>query len=80
MIKKYDDNENIIYFKSSSGYESWWEYDEHNRTTHYKESNGTEAWWEYDRYNCRIEITRQKIKEKEFLNRKKVSRFEVMDL
>jgi len=51
-IKKYDNNKNnnknLIYYKDSSGYESWKEYDKNNNCIHYKDSFGYEQWCRYD--------------------------------
>ena len=80
---KYEENKNLIYFKNSNGYESWREYDENNNEIHFKNSNGWEYWHKYDENNERIEITEQEfenIKIREYLSRKKVSRFELIDI
>ncbi len=47
-IKKYDKNNNLIYFKDSKGDELWQEYDENNNMIHHKDSNGFEKWCKYD--------------------------------
>ena len=40
--KEYDENNNVIHYKDSDGYEYWKEYDENNNVIHYKDSNGFE--------------------------------------
>ena len=47
-VRKYDENENLIYVKENRGYEEWHEYDSNGNKTHYKDSIGNEIWWEYD--------------------------------
>ena len=44
---KYDENDNIIYFRDKD-YEEWSEYDSNNRRIHYKSTDGDEEWWSYD--------------------------------
>ena len=63
------------------------EYDKNNNLIHFKNSYGSESW-----YKCykdkRIEITKQEFKQIErnkekqelYLNNKKCSRFEIMDI
>ncbi len=107
-IREYDENNNLIYYKDSSGYEEWYKFDKNNNRIYYKNSSG-ELWWKYDENNnlvyskrsfggemwykyCyknkqRISITKQEFneiefrkKEKEYLSRKKCSRFEIMEI
>ena len=47
-ISEYDNNENLIHFKDSDGYEEWGEYDSNGNLIHYKNSDGKEEWNEYD--------------------------------
>ena len=47
-ISEYDNNENLIHFKDSDGYEYWKEYDSNGNLIHYKNSDGKEEWNEYD--------------------------------
>lgn len=35
-MEEYDSNGNLIYYKSSNGYEYWKEYDSNNNCIHYK--------------------------------------------
>ena len=84
---KYDENNNEIYFKNSYGFERWQKYDENNNLIHFKNSDGGESWYKYDKNNRKIVITEQEYKEiefrkkeKEYLSRKKCSRFEIMDI
>lgn len=44
----YDENENLVYFKSSEGAEQWYEYDKRENLIHYKTSSGFEKWYEYN--------------------------------
>ena len=46
-ISEYDNNENLIHFKDSDGYEYWKEYDSNGNQIHYKDSSGEEYWHEY---------------------------------
>ena len=43
VIREYDENKNLIYVKTSDGFEVWNEYDENNNMIHYKNSNGDES-------------------------------------
>jgi len=90
-IKGYDESNNEIYYKSSSGFEIWKKYDENHRIIYYKNSKGYEWWGKYDnyyRYNKFIEITQQEFKQIErtkekqelYLNIKNSNRFEIMDI
>ena len=64
-IKKYNENNNLIYFKDSNGLEYWYKYDKNGRIKitekEYKE----------------IEFRK---KEKEYNSRTKCSRFELIDI
>ena len=53
-IAKYDENNNLIYYKDSDNYEYWKEYDENNNEIHYKNSDNYEYWKEYDENNKEI--------------------------
>jgi len=82
-IKEYDKNNNLIYFKNQNGSEFWQEYDENNNCIHYKDSMDLEGWYKYEN-NKKISITHQEFKRIErtklYLNNKKCSRFEIMDI
>ena len=54
IIRKYDENNNEIYYKNSFGYENWKEYDENNNLIHYKNTDGYECWKKYDENNLLI--------------------------
>lgn len=45
---EYDDKDQVIYEKNSSGYEAWWEYDDRGRRTSYKNTTGADCKWSYD--------------------------------
>ena len=47
-ISEYDNNENLIHYKNSNGYEYWKEYDSNGNLIHSKDSDGYESWKEYD--------------------------------
>ena len=86
-ILKYDKNNNLIYRKGSSGFESWHEYDKNDNCIHYKNNNDNEYWYKYNKNEERIEITEQEFKyiklrkkELEFNSRKYCSRFELLDI
>ena len=49
-IKKYDEKNNLIYFKNLFGYERWIEYNENNKKIHSKDNNSLEVWYKYDEY------------------------------
>ncbi len=53
-IKKYDNRNNLVYYKYASGIEVWQKYDKNNNLIHYKNSNGYERWSEYDKNNNEI--------------------------
>ena len=48
---QYDERNNLVYYKTSNGIESWKEYDERNNLIHYKNSKGNEYWNRYDKRN-----------------------------
>ncbi len=82
--EKYNKNNNLIYYKDSYG-EYLKEFNENNNKIYNKSSTGYEIWREYDENNNKIKITKEKElkfrkKEKEYLSRKKCSRFEIMDI
>ncbi len=86
-IKKYDDRGNLIYWRWSSGYESWKKYDENNSYIYFKNSKGSEYWYKYDKFGNQTMITEKeyneiefKEQEKEYNSRTKCSRFELMDI
>ena len=41
-LREYDQNNNLIHFKNSNGFEEWKEYDQNNNCIHFKNSNGLE--------------------------------------
>ena len=47
-IKGYDEQGNLIYYKSSNGLEIWFDYDNKGNLIHQKYSNGYEYWYDYD--------------------------------
>ncbi len=84
--KKYDENNNIIHYKSVNGFEYWSEYDGNNEI-HCWNNEGDEVWYKQDENNCRVEITKQEFEriervkaEQEFLSRDPISRFELIEL
>ena len=86
-IKKYDDKENLVYWKFFDGYEEWYKYDENNNQVYCKNSIGDKWWYKYNKYNEQITATEQEYneiefrkKEKEYLSRTKCSRFEIMEI
>jgi len=48
---EYDQNNNLIHLKSSSGFECWYEYDKNNNMVRCKNNNGYEIWYKYDQNN-----------------------------
>jgi len=50
-VNEYDQNNNVIHYKTSNGFEYWNEYDENNNMIHHKTSDGYEYWKEYDENN-----------------------------
>ena len=86
---EYDKDNRNIYFRNSYGHENWKEYDKEYRFIHYKEVNGEESWWKTNRNedNKYYNITEKEFneikfrkREREFLNRKYISRFNLMDI
>ena len=77
---EYDRNNNNVYSKNSIGMEFWQEYDKENRIIYWKNNLSTENWWRYNKNGEKINITKQKKQQKEFLSRKYCSRFELMDI
>ena len=50
-LYRYNNNEKIIYYKNSYGFEFWYKYDENGNYIHYKDSNRFECWKWYDENN-----------------------------
>ena len=81
-IKEYDENNNRIYFKTSTGHEIWQKYDENNREIYYKYNEDFEFWYKWEN-NEQIKIIKREfenIKIKEYNSRTKCSRFEIIDI
>ena len=86
-IARYDENGNLIYFKTTSGFESWREYDDQGNEIYYKNSTGAEFWYKIVGHRKRVEITKYEFEQikrdkeyKEFINREPISKFELMDI
>ena len=52
VVKKYDDNGNLIYYKifvakSGKSFEAWLEYNQDNKVIHGRNSDGYEFWREF---------------------------------
>ncbi len=68
-IKKYDENNRIIYYKKSNGSEFWWEYDENNNKIYFKKNidlgfwEEFESWRKYDENNNEIHYRNNEGKE-----------------
>ncbi len=81
---EFDERGNCIHYKLSDSHDCWQEFDEYNRIIWHKDSDENEFWFEYGENNKKRLITEEKFKfrkkEKEFLNRKYCSRFEIMDI
>ena len=79
-----DANGNPTHSKRYDGFELWEEFDEKNRKIHLKNSEGFEYWWKYDKKGEIFLISKEEFEEikieKEFLSRKKCSRFKLMEL
>ncbi len=87
IIRKYDEKGHLIYFKDEDGFEEWRKWDDNKYLIYYKLSDDYEYWYMYSDLGRRIEITEQEFKniefrkrEKEYLSREKVSRFEIMEI
>ncbi len=80
---EFDERNNETHCKSSNGFEYWKEYDENNNMIYFKFSDDNEYWFKYIN-NRKTEITEQEFKQIEriklYLNNKKCSRFELMDI
>ena len=59
-LQEYDQNNNLIHYKNSNGFEYWKEYDQNNNLIHSKNSNGFEEWKEYDQNNNCIHFKNSK--------------------
>ena len=69
-----DENNNLIYYTDSVGFSYWQKFDKNNNIIHYRDNNGKEEWYKW------VEGKQIKITEQEFINKDKVSRFELMDI
>ena len=47
-VFEFDEQGNIIHYKTFYDYEAWYEYDAQGNEIHYKTSYGAEEWYEYD--------------------------------
>ena len=47
-IKESDNNGKLIHYRTSDGYEWWYDYDTNGKLTHSRDSDGHEVWREYD--------------------------------
>jgi YD repeat-containing protein len=47
-IREYDNNGNEIHYRTSDGYEWWYDYDTNGKLIHSRDSDGHEVWREYD--------------------------------
>ncbi len=74
------DEDGITYAKRFDGFETWDKYDEKGRIIYRKNSEGEEYWWRYNKEGNISLITKEKYDELEYLNRERVSRFEIMDI
>ena len=80
---KYDKNNNKIYEKRISVYESyemWYKYDKYNRDVYFKANDGREEWFKYNKNGERIDITEERLRQRMYLTNKKINRFEIMDI
>ncbi len=81
MWRVYNKNEDgITHAKRFDGFETWYKYDEKGRIIYRKNSRGEEYWWRYNKEGNISLINKEKYDELEYLNRKKNSRFEIMDI
>ena len=85
--RKYDDKNNLIYYRRYNDYKCWKEDDEDNNLIYYKNTSGLEWWAKYDELKNKIDITKQEYNEikfrgkgKKYLNRVEIDRFELIDL
>ncbi len=92
--REFDENSNVIYRKDSDGHECWKKFDENNKIIYRKrigykrigynpktgKSFENENWYKYDKNGNKIDITKEKLEEREYLSREKVSRFELMEI
>jgi YD repeat-containing protein len=47
-IREYDNNRNEIHYRTSDGYEWWYDYDTNGKLIHSRDSDGYEWWYDYD--------------------------------
>ena len=87
LWREHDKNNNLIHYKDTNNYEYWYEYDENNNLIYFKHIDDYEYWYKYNKDNERIKISEKEFKEiefrkqeKEYLNRTKCSRFELMEI
>ena len=84
VIKEYDNNGNMIYFKNSYGFERWSEYDKNNNLIHFKTNDGEEEWYKYDENNERIYNLKEEfivwVKREPDPIFTKFTRFDIMDI
>ncbi len=77
--KEYDINNNCIYYKSSNGYEERRKYDKNNNEIYYIDSNGREECYKY-KNNEQMIITKKEFEYIQFFSRKRVPRYEILDI
>ncbi len=82
---EYDENDNLIYLKDSYGKELRKEFNKNGKEIYYKSPLlGSEYWYKYDKDDKQVEITKEEfeqIKSRiEFLKRKHVPRYKILDI
>jgi len=48
-IKEYN-NDHIVYYKDSDGFEEWCEHDSNGKPIHWRNSRGHEQWYDHDEH------------------------------
>ncbi len=81
---EWNDDGDVTYYKNPDGYEYWFFVYKDCSLAYLKNYDGIEFWYKIERFGVeRVKITKQefeKIREKGFLSREKVSRFELMEI
>ncbi len=84
--REVDGKNRCIHYRNSDGSDVWseyGEYDEYDEIVYHKNDDGKEDWYKVIIGRKKTKITKEEfenLKEQEFLNRKSVSRFEVMEI
>ncbi len=78
-----NEDENCIYYKNNNGKEMWWEFNKEDKLIHYRDTNGLKTFYKWiDKKQVKISQEEfEQIKSRtEFLKRKHIPRYKILDI